>query len=203
MRKSLVKSLFVVVVLGVASCTNICQTVSDWGTEYSGIKLSDKSTYYRYHGKSYVKGQRCLCKRTFVDHPYAICKKFPEQYSVIAGSEGATVYREIRIRRDGSAVYADDSTWRQLELKNPQARTLTKNLNEMDADVFEHTRRPTWHALYAYPLSAASFVCVDLPLNVAGAAAAVAISLPFMPGVMICSQQQQEVPPPTESTFAN
>ena len=202
--KNLMRALFVVVVLGVASCTNVCQTVSDWGAEYSGVKLSDESTYYRHNGKNYVKGQRCLCKRTFVDHPYAIRKKLPEQYRAIEGSEGDTVYREIRIRRDGSAVYADDSTWRQLELKNPQPFTLKKNLTERNEYVFEHTRRPTWHALYAYPLSAASFVCVDLPLNVAGAAAAVAFSLPFIPGVMICSQQQQEVPPPsTESIPQN
>lgn len=192
------KCLLVAMLAGVPSCTNVSQTISDCGAVYSGVEPVDKTAYYLYEGKKYVKGQAADYERTFVDHPYAIRKKIYDQFELVALKESAPLYREIRIRKDGSAVYADDSSWKTLDLKNPTPITLRAGLDE-NSDIWENSRRPTWHALYAYPLSAATFVCVDVPLNVAGAAVATAIVLPFVPGI-IFSQQQQEVPPPVAET---
>ncbi len=198
MKINLMKCLFVAILTGGASCTNLCQTISDWGAVYSGVEPVDKAVYYLHNGKKYVKGQSADYERTFVDHPYAIRKKIYDQFDLVELKESAPLYREIRIRKDGSAVYADDSSWKTLDLKNPTPITLRAGLEE-NGDIWENSRRPTWHALYAYPLSAATFVCVDVPLNVAGAAVATAIVLPFVPGI-IFSQQQQEVPPPVAET---
>ncbi|MBR5212915.1 MAG: hypothetical protein IKV92_01475 [Akkermansia sp.] len=196
MKINLMKCLFVAILMGGASCTNLCQTVSDWGAVYSGVEPVEKDVYYRHGGKKYVKGQAADYERTFVDHPYAIRKKIYDQFDLVELKESAPLYREIRIRKDGSAVFADNSSWKTLNLKNPTPIALRAGLKE-NGDVWEHTRRPTWHALYAYPLSVATFVCVDFPLNVAGASVAGVCLIPFIPAGVISHQQQQTVPNPS------
>ena len=195
MKLSLMKCLFAVAVSGLASCTNLCQTVSDWGAVYSGVEPVEKNVYYRHGGKKYVKGQPADYVRTFVDHPYAIRKRLYDRFALSELKEAAPLYREIRIRKDGSAVFADNSSWETQDLKNSTPIPLRAELNE-NSDVFECSRRPTWHALYAYPLSAVTFACVDLPLNVAGAAVAGVCLIPFIPAGVISHQQQQTVPNP-------
>ena len=171
---------------------------------YSGVEPVEKDVYYRHGGKKYVKGQAADYERTFVDHPYAIRKKIYDQFDLVELKESAPLYREIRIRKDGSAVDADDSAWKTLDLKNPTPITLRAGLDE-NSDIWENSRRPTWHALYAYPLSVATFACVDVPLNVAGAAVAGVALTPFIPAGIASQQQQQQmvvpiVPPDTNTT---
>ena len=166
---------------------------------YSGVKLQDTSVYYSHNGKKYIKGQRYEYRRTFVDHPYSIGKKAYDQFEAVAGSDGETVYHEIRTLKNGYVDYADDSKWIQLPDERLHAYPMKGKWADDDDDVSRFCdRRATWHALYAYPLSAVSFACVDLPLNAVGFAMASVISLPFMPGVIASQQQQMEVPPPTD-----
>lgn len=204
MKSNLMKCLSAVAVSGLVSCTNLCQTISDWGAEYSGVEPVEKTVYYRHNGKKYAKGQPADYERTFVDHPYAIRKRIYDQFEPVRLKEEGPLYREIRIREDGSAVYADDSSWKALDLNNATPVALRGELKE-NGDVWENTRRPTWHALYAYPLSVATFACVDVPLNVAGAAVAGVALTPFIPAGIASQQQQQQmvvpiVPPDTNTT---
>ena len=196
------KCLLVAMLAGVPSCTNVSQTISDCGAVYSGVEPVDKTAYYLYEGKKYVKGQAADYERTFVDHPYAIRKKIYDQFELVALKESAPLYREIRIRKDGSAVYADDSSWKTLDLKNPTPITLRAGLEE-NSDIWENSRRPTWHALYAYPLSVATFACVDVPLNVAGAAVAGVALTPFIPAGIASQQQQQQMVVPIVPSDTN
>lgn len=193
------KYLVAIVAPGLVSCTNLCQTIKDRGEVYSGVKLQDTSVYYSNNGKKYIKGQRYDFRRTFVDHPYSIGKKAYDQFEAIEGSGGETLYHEICTGKGGCVVYADNSEWLQLPDERLRAYPMKGKWADDAAYVSRFcSRRPTWHALYAYPLSAVSFVCVDLPLNTVGFAVATVISLPFMPGVIASQQQQMTVPQPTD-----
>mgnify|MGYP003303206572 CR=1 FL=1 len=40
------KALIVGAAMLLASCTNLCQNVADWGAEYDGVQLTNPSVYY-------------------------------------------------------------------------------------------------------------------------------------------------------------
>ena len=180
MKNRLMKHLLGIFALGLVSCTNLCQTVKDMGVVYRGVKPQETNVYYSCNGKKYIKGQRYDFRRTFVDHPYSIGTKEQDRFAAVEGSGGETVYREIRVSKDGWANYAKGSKWQQLSAEKLRAYPLNAEWTAEADNVSRYSaRRTTWHALYAYPLSAVTFTCVDLPLNVVGVAAEIVISIPF------------------------
>lgn len=197
MKMSWMSAAALLPVLAGVSCTNLCQTVADWGEEYSGVEVTEPQVYYSHGGKKYVKGQRAKFRRVFTDHPYAIAKPWPDKFEPIAGTrEGEDLYREVYYGKgQWQATYTEDSEWKPMQLKNPQQfpkdrelyRTLTLDHN---------SRRATAHALYAYPLAALTFVAVDLPLNVTALAVTGVVAIPTIPLIMASPQQQQTPPEP-------
>ena len=180
MKTNLMKCFSAVAVSGLVSCTNLCQKVKDMGVVYSGVKPQETTVYYSCNGKKYIKGQRYDFRRTFVDHPYSVGTKEPDRFAAVEGSGGETVYREIRVSKDGWAHYADGSKWQPLSAEKLRAYPLNAEWAAEADNVSRYSaRRTTWRALYAYPLSAVTFTCVDLPLNVVGVGAEIFISIPF------------------------
>lgn len=154
--------------LWLTSCTNLCQNVADFGAEYSGVVLTERDSCFVLGGKYYLKGQRARFRRTYVDHPFAIAKPRPDEFTVKSGTLGETVYREIRLDKEGGVQFADGSVWMTPDAPPEEVRPLgDAALSHLIQSVNHGSRELTAHALYAYPLSAVTLVCIDLPLNLA------------------------------------
>ena len=164
-----IKSLLLLPLAGLVSCTNLCQNAADFGADYSGVVLTDPGRYVCHGGKYYVMGQRARFRRTHVNHPFDIGKPCPDQFVVKAGSPGEFVCREIRLRgADGKPQCAEGSTWIPLDLRSEPTLLLPPcPLSGLTQEVKGDSRELTAHALYAYPLSVATFAFIDLPLNLA------------------------------------
>lgn len=166
--------------LWLTSCTNLCQNVADFGAEYSGVVLTERDSCFVLGGKYYLKGQRARFRRTYVDHPFAIGKPIPDEFTVKSGTLGETVYREIRLDKEGGVQFADGSVWMTPDAPPEEVRPLgDAALSHLIQSVNYGSRELTAHALYAYPLSAVTLACIDLPLNLAAPAFMVA-ALPVM-----------------------
>ncbi len=171
-----------------SSCTNLCQNVADFGAVYSGVLLTEPTLCFQRGGKSFVRGQRASFRRTDVDHPCAITKPQPAQFAVKPGSLGEVVYRELQVDKDGSVAFAEDSDWRPMAMEGASTRPLHQSslkLSPMSVD--QYSRELTPHAVYAYPLAALTFACVDLPLNLLGAGAALGTAAVVIPAGAVYS----------------
>ncbi len=171
-----------------SSCTNLCQNVADFGAVYSGVVLTEPTLCFQRGGKSFVRGQRAAFRRTYVEHPCAITKPQPAQFAVKPGSLGEVVYRELQVDKDGSVAFAEDSDWHPMAMEGVSTRPLHQSsLNLSPMSVNQYSRELTPHAVYAYPLAALTFACVDLPLNVLGAGAALGTAAVVIPAGAVYS----------------
>jgi hypothetical protein len=114
---------------------------------------------------------------------------------------GEEVYRELRADKDGCLRLVDAREWKPLKLKDTRAYPMGKNMVSPWPSVNTYSRELTPHAIYAYPLAAATLVGVDVPLNIAGAAVWVGFASGFMlvsgvgQAVMWCLSEQQQSDP--------
>ena len=183
------KSLCIALPILSASCTNFCQDIADWGAEYDGVEKTKGEVYYRHGGKKYLKGYRAKFRRTYVQNPFVIAKPDPARYEMRPGTLGEAVYSELRADEDGCLRLVDAREWKPLKLKDTRAYPMGKNMVSPWPSVNAYSRELTPHAIYAYPLAAATLVCVDVPLNIAGAAVGVC----FASGVLLVSGVGQAV----------
>ncbi len=194
------KSLCIALPLLAASCTNLCQDIADWGAEYDGVEKTKGEVYYRHEGKKYLKGCRAKFRRTYVQNPFVIAKPDPARYEMKPGTQGETVYRELKADEDGCLRLVDGSDWKPLKLKDTRAYAAEKMMVSPRPSVNSYSRELTPHAIYAYPLAAATLVCVDVPLNIAGGAAFVCFGSGVLlvsgvcQAVMWCLPEQQSAP---------
>ena len=194
------KTLCIVLSVLTASCTNFCQDIADWGAEYDGVEKAKGEVYYRHGGKKYLKGYRAKFRRTYVQNPYLLAKPTPDLYEMKPGTMGEEVYSELRADKDGCLRLVDAGDWKPLKLKDTRAYPMGENMVTPWPAVNTYSRELTPHAIYAYPLAAATLVGVDVPLNIAGAAAGVCgasgVLLVSCVGSCVGSQnhQQQSAP---------
>lgn len=168
------KALIVVLAMLLASCTNLCQNVADWGAEYDGVQLADPAVYYSLNGKKYMQGRRAKFRRTEVEHPWGISKPQPQQFELKADSLGEVVYSEVKIDDVGEASLVDGDNWHPLAVNAACSHPLPEPMC-VTSEVDTASRELTPHALYSYPLATATLICVDVPLNIAGAATVVGL----------------------------
>lgn len=180
-RADIVKAASAALLLGLTSCTNLCQYVADCGAEYDGVELTERECYYRHGGRKYVRGQRAKFKRTSVQNPYLLGKPIPDQYEVKPETLGEVVYRELQLDRGG--MWSLSGNWKSLTLHDTRAYPMPEKTSLGWSSVNEYSRKLTPHALYAYPLATVVGVCIDVPLNIAGGAAAVC----FAGGALVVS----------------
>ena len=83
----------------------------------------------------------------------------------------------------------DAGDWKPLKLKDTRAYPMGENMVSPWPAVNTYSRELTPHAIYAYPLATATFACVDVPLNIAGAA----VWVGFASGVLLVSGVGQAV----------
>lgn len=172
----------------VTSCTNLCQNVADFGTVYSGVLLTEPPVCFERGGKCFIRGQRALFRRTYVDHPYAIGKPTPSQFTVKPDSLGEAVYREVRVDKSGNVEFAEDSAWSPMSMKSASPRPLSKDsLNLQLMSVDEYSRKLTPHAVYSYPLAVLTFASVDVPLNLLGVGAVLGTAAVAIPAGAVYS----------------
>lgn len=168
------KAFIVVPALLLASCTNFCQNVADRGAEYDGVQLTDPAVYYSLNGKKYMQGRRAKFRRTEVEHPWRIVKPRPQQFALKADTLGELVYSEVKIDEEGEASLVDGENWHPLAVSAACSHPLPEPMC-VTSKVDTSSRDLTPHAFYSYPLAAVTLICVDVPLNIAGAATVVAL----------------------------
>ncbi len=168
------KALIVGAAMLLASCTNLCQNVADWGAEYDGVQLTNPSVYYSLNGKKYMQGRRAKFRRTEVEHPWRIVKPRPQQFALKADTLGELVYSEVKIDEEEGASLVDGENWHPLAVSAACSHPLPEPMC-VTSKVDTSSRDLTPHAFYSYPLAAVTLICVDVPLNIAGAATVVAL----------------------------
>ncbi len=122
----------------------------------------------------YLEGVRTRFRMSY-DFPYAsmvglgLSDKFPD-YVPVSGAERVTVWRRVAVRNGRYAGAVKGSGWVE-SLPAGAVPVMVVGYGDVlcDRNLSEHgTQHTDWHAVYAYPLAAATAVGVDVPCTIVG-----------------------------------
>jgi hypothetical protein len=165
--KTLLSLLLLFACLSLTSCMRTYQRCYEHAFATDGVYCAPDAVYHS-NGKKYARGQRARLRNV----RYRSWENFYEWYyhkgwemHPISGTEGETVYHELKEDAKGRLTFADNAEWISTPAGNLtplQNKTLHQNVYISDATADRHL---TWRGLYALPASAACFA-VEAPLNV-------------------------------------
>ena len=122
----------------------------------------------------YLEGVRTRFSKSY-DFPYAsmvglgFSDKHPD-YVPVSGAERVTVWRRVAVRNGHYAGAVKGSAWVE-SLPAGAVPVMVVGYGDVlcDRNLCEHGPQHTdWHALYAYPLAAATALGIDLPCTIVG-----------------------------------
>ena len=189
-----------------------------------GVEVPQPRTYLRSGGKCYVQGQRVQLRYvrpgSWVSFSEAIVSPSKWKLSIVPGSRGETVYREVVVTpvalyegeddhpvlyRSGEIEFKEGSTWQaKAPVRATQHTALygcigTAGDNSTAFDDDQASRRMTWRGFYALPAAAVALpvdAAVTLGSSLIIAPAAGLVSLICLPVTLPQQQAAQPIPPP-------
>lgn len=147
------------------SCTQFCFRFIDMGQVSTGVEIPEPKEVYRVGNRLYVQGVKAEFEYRH-DWLWKELKTNGGEYTRVPGSEIGSMYHEISQDSDREMpryYLKRDSEW-LAELPGPPSGKVITYSDKMPHGVYEQKTRTTAHALYAYPLAAAAFVTVDVPV---------------------------------------
>ena len=168
LSQPLLALLLLVASLSLTSCMRTYQRCYEHAFATDGVYCANDSVY-QGNGKMYAKGQRAQLRNV----RYRSWENFYEWYyhkgwemHPIPGTEGETVYHELKEDSKGRLTFADSAEW----ISTPDGKLTQQQNKELHQNAYvsapTEDRHLTWRGLYALPASAACFA-VEAPLNIA------------------------------------
>ena len=151
--------------VGMSSCTQFCARFIDMGHVRTGIEITEPKEVYRVGNRHYIRGEKAEFEYRH-DWLWKELKNNGGEYTRIPGSETGSLYHEISQGSESKTpryYLKRDAEWLSELPGSPSAKIITFS-DKMPHGVYNRKTRTTAHALYAYPLAAAAFVTVDVPV---------------------------------------
>lgn len=189
-----------------------------------GVEVPQPRTYLRSGGKCYVQGQRVQLRYvrpgSWVSFGEVIVSPSKWHLSIVPGSRGETVYREVVVTpvthyegeddhpvlyRSGEIEFKEGSTWQAEAPARATQHTAmygcigTAGDNSTAFDDDQASRRMTWRGVYALPAAAVALpvdAAATLGSNLVIVPAAGLVSLICLPVTLPQQQAAQTIPPP-------
>ncbi len=156
-------------------CTRYSAYLADMGERCDGVMVED-TTIYRAGNKMYIKGQRVEYRYQTI--PIWAPKGPNTKITRIKGTEGETVYREIKKVPQcypNSHTLARNTTW----TTTPPALVATKQKHGLNHTHDTGECHTDLNALWAYPAAIVAFAVVDVPCNI-GVCCFAVVSIPVL-----------------------
>ena len=156
-------------------CTRYSAYLADFGSRCDGVMVND-TTIYRAGSKMYIKGQRVEYRSQTI--PIWAPKGPNTQITRIKGTEGETVYREIK-KEPRAYPNSHTLTENTTRITAPPALVATKQQHGLNYTHNTGECHTDLNALWAYPAAVVAFAVVDVPCNIGVCCFAVA-SIPVL-----------------------
>ena len=147
-----------------SSCTKYSARFIDMGQVHSGIEITQPEEVYLVGNRRYIRGESAKFK--YRGNRFWIYLKGSDgEYIRIPGSENGSRYHEIAIDPDFAPdVYYLTSGGEWLtSLPGKSTGLIISHDKNSRQQLCDRETECTLHALYSYPLAAATFVAVDVP----------------------------------------